>query len=138
MIFLYIDGASRGNPGPAAIGIVIETEYGAVIDMWGEYIGEATNNVAEYTALIRGLERLIALGFKEVIVRSDSQLLINQMTSVYRVKSSKIIPLYSKAKFLLENFSIAVFEYINRDRNKRADSLANKALDIRERYPPRL
>lgn len=136
MIIMYIDGASRGNPGPAAIGVVIETDYGAVIDMWGEFIGVATNNVAEYMALIKGLKRLIELSIKEAIVRSDSQLLINQLNGRYRVKSKNILPLYLEAISLCRDLTCIEFEYISREENLRADSLANKALDIRGRYPP--
>ncbi len=136
MVILYIDGASRGNPGPAAIGVVIETDYGAVLDMWGEYIGVATNNVAEYRALIEGLKNILVLGLDKVIVRSDSQLLVNQMKGIYKVKSRNLLPLYLEAVSLSKKLSSIKYEYISRDTNVRADALANKALDVRGRYPP--
>lgn len=136
MYRLYIDGASKGNPGPAAIGIVIETEAGSVIDLWGEYIGISTNNVAEYTALIYGLERAKELSIKNMVVFSDSKLLVNQLNSTFRVTSEKILPLYNRVKQLETNFITINYVHIPREKNSRADSLASKALSIRGKYPP--
>lgn len=138
MHYLYVDGASRGNPGPSAIGIVIETDYGAVIDMWGEYIGEATNNIAEYTALLRGMRRLLELGIGEIIVFSDSELLIKQLKGIYRVRDEKLKKIYFMIKSLENRFEKITYVHIERNKNFRADSLANKALDIRGRYPPKI
>jgi ribonuclease HI len=136
MIFLYIDGACKGNPGPASIGVVIQNNYGVVIDMWGEYIGYATNNIAEYTALIKGLQRCIELGMDEVVVYSDSQLLVSQLTGKYKVRSKNLIEYYSEVMKLKTSFRSLEFQYIPREYNSRADSLANQALKIKGRYPP--
>lgn len=137
MVYLiYIDGTCKGNPGPAAYAVVVQDEVGTVIDMWGDYIGFATNNVAEYTALIKGLERALELGVREVIVCSDSQLLVRQLNGEYKVKSANLTPLYDKAKALERMFVSVQYRHIPREQNARADSLANEALRIRARYPP--
>lgn len=136
MYYLYVDGASRGNPGPSAIGVVIEAEYGYVIDMWGDYIGIATNNVAEYMALIRGMEKLLELKIREVKIFSDSELLVKQLNGEYRVKDKKLRKLFVRVKELEKEFNTILYQHIPRDRNTRADSLANMALNIEGRYPP--
>ena len=136
MYYLYVDGASRGNPGPSAIGVVIEAEYGYVIDMWGDYIGIATNNVAEYTALIRGLKKILDLKIREVKIFSDSELLVKQLNGDYRVKDKKLKKLFEEVKELEKKFNRILYQHIPRERNTRADSLANMALNIKGRYPP--
>lgn len=136
MYHLFVDGASRGNPGPSAIGVVIEEEYGYVVDMWGEYIGIATNNVAEYTALIRGMEKLVQLEIKEVKIFSDSELLVKQLNDEYQVKDEKLKKLFKSVKELEKKFNRVFYQHIPREKNTRADSLANMALDIQARYPP--
>ena len=136
MYYLYVDGASRGNPGPSAIGVVIEEEYGYVIDMWGDYIGVATNNVAEYTALIRGLKKILDLKIREVKIFSDSELLVKQLNGDYRVKDKKLKKLFEEVKELEKKFNRILYQHIPREKNTRADSLANMALNIKDRYPP--
>ena len=139
MMILKVDGASRGNPGDAAIGVVVETEYGAVIELWGEYIGVATNNEAEYRAIISGLSFLRDIGYRgHVQVYSDSELVVNQLNGVYRVRSGKLKKLYDEVKRLEANFSEVKYIHVDRAMNRRADSIANKALDIKSRYPPRI
>ncbi len=128
---IYIDGASRNNPGPAALGVVIEKGKGEVVDEYAEHIGETTNNVAEYTALIRGLERAKRLGAKEVQVYSDSQLMVRQLNGQYRVKAPTLRGLFIAAQALAGSFRSFRIEHIRREKNKRADALANQALDNR-------
>lgn len=123
-IKVYIDGAARGNPGPAGIGIHIQN----IKDVY-DYIGEATNNVAEYSALLRGLKEIISLGYKEVHFYSDSELLVKQINGEYRVKNEKLKPLFLQAKSLilkLKDFSIS---HVRREKNKEADELANLGID---------
>lgn len=124
------DGAARGNPGPAGIGVVLAAPDGTVLAEIAEGIGETTNNVAEYTAAIRGLERARELGIEEVLLRSDSQLLVNQLSGVYRVKSEHLRPLARRAASLAASFPRGVrFEHVPRERNKEADRLANVGVD---------
>ena len=129
----YIDGASRGNPGHSAVGIFIRENSGKDILRKGEYIGEATNNVAEYTALIRMLKhlnKLVKTKTADINVYSDSELLVKQMNGNYRIKSAHLIPLAIEAKKLLKAYSHLKLNLINREQNKVADKMANKALDI--------
>jgi len=128
---VFIDGASRSNPGPAAVGIYIENEKGEAVDEYCEYIGETTNNIAEYTALIRGLERAQKVGATEVLVYSDSQLVVRQLSGEYRVKSPHLKGLHIAALSLLNAFDNVAIEHVSRDRTTRADALANEALDKR-------
>jgi len=128
---LYIDGASIGNPGPAGVGIALEDGGGKALTQTGRFIGEATNNEAEYLALIMGLEEAIILGPPEtgLVVKSDSQLLLKQLAGEYRVKDKKLKPLYQWAKRLtsvVENLSL---EFIPRGENQKADKLALRAID---------
>jgi ribonuclease HI len=127
-LVLYCDGASRGNPGPSSYGIVI-LENGAPVYEAGERIPDGTNNVAEYEGLIQGLTHCARLEGSEVIVRSDSQLLVRQMLGQYKVKTPHILTLFNKAKVLASRFSVVHFEHIPREQNKSADKLANAALD---------
>jgi ribonuclease HI len=126
---LYTDGASRGNPGQAGLGIVIYAEDGQKIAEVSEYLGSTTNNVAEYQALIRGLEEAQSLGAKELEVFTDSELMARQINGQYKVKNAGLIPLYQKAKGLLSQFALAKVTHIRREYNKEADKLANMAVD---------
>jgi ribonuclease HI len=128
-LIVACDGAARGNPGPAGAGSQITTPEGEVVAEIAEGLGEATNNVAEYTAVILGLERAKDLGATEVLLRSDSQLLINQLTGVYRVKSPHLQPLHRRARRLAESFDAITFEHVPRERNTEADRLANQGVD---------
>ena len=123
------DGASRGNPGPAGIGVQITDDDGAVLAEIARGIGETTNNVAEYTAVIEGLSRADELGAELVTLRSDSQLLINQLTGRYRVKTAHLEPLHRRARSLAAGFDRVTFEHVRRELNQEADRLANEGVD---------
>ena len=125
---VFTDGASRGNPGPAAIGAVIKDEHSRPITSISRPIGQTTNNQAEYQAIIAALERAISLGASQVDVRSDSELLVKQITGRYRVKAASIKPLYQQVKQLLSQLEGFTVTHIPREQNKEADNLANKAL----------
>lgn len=122
---IYIDGSSRGNPGPAGVGYVIENAEGEEIFSFSTGIGEATNNVAEYTALIKGLEKLKELGADEVHIKTDSELLYKQITGGYRVRDRKLLELYMKAVKVIGEFPKVKIEKIPRKENK-ADKLARR------------
>jgi ribonuclease HI len=128
-VVVSCDGAARGNPGPAGAGSQITTLDGEVVAEIAEGLGETTNNVAEYTAVILGLERAQELGATEVLLRSDSQLLINQITGVYRVKTPHLQPLHRRVRKLAAGFGSIRFEHIPRERNAEADRLANLGVD---------
>ena len=125
---IFTDGASRGNPGSAAIGAVIKDEQGKLISSISRCIGRATNNQAEYRAIIAALEEAIRLGVKQVDIKMDSELVVKQINGEYRVKKATLKPLYQQVKQLrgsLEGFTIT---HIPRQQNIEADNLANKAL----------
>jgi len=124
---VYSDGASRGNPGPAALGAVVIDPSGKVRAERSEAIGVTTNNVAEYRGLIAGLEAALALGARRLEVRMDSELLVKQATGLYRVKHPGLIPLAHRAAQLRSQFEEVSFRHVRRELNKRADSLANRA-----------
>lgn len=126
---LEFDGGSRGNPGPAALGVVLRGVDGQIVASLGRYIGTATNNVAEYNALIAGLELAKGLGVSGVDVFGDSQLVIKQMRGEYRVKHPAMRPLYEKACRLAGEFDEVTFTYNRRYHNAEADRLANLAMD---------
>jgi ribonuclease HI len=128
-LVLHVDGGARGNPGPAAIGIVISDPDGAVLDELSEAIGVATNNVAEYRALLRGLERATALGASEVEIVGDSELVARQLTGVYKVRHPAIRPLHAEATAALQRFARWQIRSVPRAQNARADALVNEALD---------
>jgi probable phosphoglycerate mutase len=130
-LILNFDGGSRGNPGPAAYGIVLRAQDGTPISTIGRFIGTATNNVAEYKALIAGLHEAKRLGAQRIVVRGDSQLIIRQMTGEYRVKHAVLIPLHQDAKKVAGQFASVSYEYRPREENALADALANKAIDCR-------
>ena len=126
---IWVDGASRGNPGPAAIGAIIKDEQGRLHARISRRIGITTNNQAEYRAIIAALEKAISLGVRQVEINSDSQLVVRQINGRYRVKKPELKPLYQRVKQLqgsLEGFAVA---HIPREQNSEADGLANKALD---------
>jgi len=131
-LVLHVDGASRGNPGPAAYGVVVQDESGRIVAEAAKAIGRATNNEAEYHGLIRGLELAREHGAREVAVRADSQLMVRQINGRYRVKSARLRPLHLRAMRLLNTFSRREVEHIPRESNARADALANGALDREE------
>ena len=133
---IYVDGASRGNPGPAGIGVLIEDEEGLCREHLA-YIGEATNNVAEYRALLLALRKAKGLKPREVTVFSDSELLVRQLRGEYRVKSPELQKLYRAVRSLLASFPSFQIEHIGREQNRRADELANLAIDqaLRKRVP---
>lgn len=123
------DGACRGNPGPAAIGVSIENPDGQEIAQASETIGETTNNVAEYRALIKALEMLVDLGARTPQLLLDSELIVRQMLGEYRVRNPRMRDLYQEAQAFLPSFSRVDFRHVPREENVRADSLANQALD---------
>src|SRR5207248_5813749 len=125
----YIDGGARGNPGPAGYGIVISDSAGATLAELSRFLGHRTNNYAEYSALIAALEWALAQGHRNLRIASDSELLVRQMKGIYKVKSLDLRPLYEQARSLsrkLERFEIA---HVRREKNRRADKLANQAMD---------
>ena len=126
---LSTDGGARGNPGPAAYGYVLEAEDGTVLDARGEAIGVATNNVAEYRALVAGLEKAVELGLRDVQVVSDSELLVKQMRGEYRVKNAALAVLKDDAEQLADRIGRVTYRAVRREQNTLADSLVNEALD---------
>jgi len=126
---LFTDGGSRGNPGPAAYAFVLEAEDGTVLDARGEAIGVATNNVAEYSALVAGLERAVAAGVSELEVISDSELLVKQMRGEYRVKNRALQTLFLEASGLARELHRVRYTAVPREQNELADGLVNEALD---------
>jgi ribonuclease HI len=128
-VVLHVDGGARGNPGPAAIGVVISDSDGEVLDEVAEAIGVATNNVAEYRAVLRGLERARALGASEVEIVNDSELVARQLSGAYKVKHPAMRPLYAEAIAALRGFDSWRIRSVPRAQNARADELVNEALD---------
>lgn len=129
-IFLYIDGASRGNPGPAGIGVLILDKNRKKVKELYKYIGETTNNIAEYNALIYGLEEAIGLSADEIVINLDSELVAKQLGGEYRVKNLEIKLLFEKALGILKGFKNFEIKHIDRSNNKDADRLANKAINL--------
>jgi ribonuclease HI/probable phosphoglycerate mutase len=128
-ITVNFDGGSRGNPGPSGIGVVLSAEDGTPLITIGKYIGAATNNVAEYMALIQGLEEAAKLGAEKVLIRGDSELIIKQMRGEYRVKNPALKDLFEKAHQLVRTFKSVTFEHNLREKNVLADKLVNLAID---------
>ncbi|MGZ4167655.1 MAG: ribonuclease HI family protein [Solirubrobacteraceae bacterium] len=128
-VVVHVDGGARGNPGPAAVGVVVSTPEGAVLEEFAERIGVATNNVAEYRALLRGAERAAALGAREVEFVNDSELVAKQINGAYKVKHPAMKPLYDEAIAALRGFDRWRIRSVPRARNARADALVNEALD---------
>jgi ribonuclease HI len=129
---MHIDGAARGNPGPAAYAVVLARPGEPVIEE-AQPIGAATNNVAEYTALVEGLQLALEYGVKKLAVFSDSELLVKQMNGEYRVKNEDLKPLYEEARTMAAKFAVFSITHVRREQNKRADKLGNEALDGRPR-----
>lgn len=125
---LRTDGGSRGNPGPAGAGFVVEAD-GQVVCRGGKYIASATNNIAEYEAFIWGLENVVALGYTEVEVYSDSELLVKQINGQYRVKNDGLKPLFIRALSQLRSFAKFKVTHVRREMNEAADAMANEAMD---------
>jgi ribonuclease HI len=126
---LYTDGGSRGNPGPAASAFVLEADDGTVLDARGETIGLATNNVAEYRALVAGLERAVEAGVDQLEVVSDSELLVKQMRGEYKVKNAALRELSLRATRLGREIGKVSYRAVRREHNELADRLVNEALD---------
>ncbi|ADU52154.1 ribonuclease H [Thermaerobacter marianensis DSM 12885] len=126
---LHTDGAARGNPGPAGIGVVLIDPRGQVAERVARFIGTATNNVAEYTALITGLQRALEHGARRLEVYSDSELMVRQLNGQYRVKNDGLKPLYRQVLDLVARFDAVRFVHVPRERNKDADRLANQGID---------
>ena len=133
VINIYVDGASRGNPGDAGIGVFIKTEDGRALVKTGRYIGKTTNNVAEYQALIAALKEAKSLGATTVKIFADSELMVKQINAEYKVRNAGLIPLYKEANALLMTFKRYDIIRINREENIEADRLANHAIDIMAR-----
>jgi len=126
---LSTDGGARGNPGPAAFGYVLEKEDGTILDARGQKIGHATNNVAEYRALIAGLEAALSHGVTELDVMSDSELLVKQMRGEYKVKNAALKTLSTQAAALGRGLDSLSYTAVRREHNELADTLVNEALD---------
>jgi ribonuclease HI len=126
---LWTDGGARGNPGPAAFGYVLEAENGTVLAAHGEAIGTATNNVAEYRALIAGLDKAAEAGVDELEVVSDSELLVKQMRGEYKVKSETLRGLFEQASDRANRLGSVRYTAVRREHNELADRLVNEALD---------
>ena len=126
---LTVDGAARGNPGEAGCGAVIYDENGTVVKELSRYLGRATNNVAEYEGLLMGLEALLQLGQKDIVVQSDSELMVRQLNGEYRVKDAKLKTLFDRAQHLLRQFRSYRILHVRREMNKLADRLANLGID---------
>lgn len=130
-LVLHVDGGARGNPGPAAIGVVLATSDGTVLEEVSEQIGVATNNVAEYRAVLRGARRARELGATELELIGDSELVVRQLNGAYRVKHPAMKPLFAEARAALEQFERWEIRTVPRAQNARADQLVNAALDAR-------
>lgn len=124
-----IDGAARGNPGPASYGVIVRDPGGSIVARLKKYIGRLTNNVAEYYALIAALDYAQAHGLRGVRIESDSELLVRQMRGRYKVKSPGLRPLFERARKMSQSFASFSIEHVYRERNREADALANQALD---------
>lgn len=129
---LYTDGGARGNPGPGGAGWVLLGPDGEILSEGGRFLGTVTNNVAEYEALVAGLRVAAAAGCARVEVRSDSELLVRQMTGAYKVKNAGLKPLFSSACGLVATFDSVHFTHVRREENTEADRLANEAMDACE------
>lgn len=129
-VSLYVDGAARGNPGPAGAGIVVLDEDGKKIRELYKYLGETTNNIAEYHALLYGLQEALILRADSVVVHLDSELISRQLKGEYRVKNEELKRLFEQALNMLSGFKQYTIKHIDREKNKEADRLANKAINL--------
>ena len=138
-ILVYTDGGARGNPGPAAIGVVIADGKGAAVKKYSEYVGEATHNIAEYSAIVFALKKIKALYGKEKIVkmeievRSDSELIVKQLNHQYKIEDEGLQLLFIKIWNILIDFGPVNFAYVPRKENKEADRLVNECLDAQDK-----
>jgi ribonuclease HI len=132
MIYAWIDGGARGNPGPAGYGVHIEDEAGALLAELHGALGVATNNVAEYNGLLAALRWAIDHGYGEVHVRADSELLVKQMRGEYKIKNEGLKPLAARARLLMTELDRVHFEHVRREHNKDADRLSNLGMDEAE------
>ena len=128
-VTLFADGGSRGNPGPAASGAVLVDKDGTVLREIGRYLGRATNNVAEWSAVLFGLQAARELGISSIAIRLDSELVVKQLTGEYRVKHPDLQPLYRQVTALLRQFSHVDLKHVPRKQNKLADAVVNRVLD---------
>jgi len=125
---IFTDGAARGNPGPAGIGVVIRNDAEVLLEV-SDFIGKTTNNIAEYMALIRGLEEALDMGEKNVEVYSDSELIVKQIAGEYKVKNHGLVPLFHHTKSLIAKFKHCRVYHTPREENTHADKLANRGID---------
>jgi len=130
-VTIHVDGAAKGNPGPAGIGVTIHDSDRTVFEE-GRYVGEMTNNMAEYRALVFGLEKILELGARRVVVFSDSELMVRQMNGQYRVRSERLCPLYEQAQALCRSLESFEIQHIPRAQNRRADVLADQAIVLHQ------
>ncbi len=136
LVILYADGGARGNPGPAGAGAVLTDRSGKILARLHRYLGEATNNTAEYSALILGLEEASRLAVKKIVIRLDSELIVRQLEGRYRVKQPHLQILHQQARNLLQRFEKVAVQHIPREKNFEADRLANLAMDERSSSSP--
>lgn len=132
VFFLYSDGGARGNPGPSGAGVVIKDRSGKKIYQISEYLGELTNNQAEYQALILGLKKASDESIKNLVCFLDSELLVKQLNKKYKVKDDQIRNLYNFVLEFVDSFDEISFKHVSREKNKEADFLVNKALDLKK------
>ncbi len=128
---IHTDGAARGNPGPAGAGAYIQDQDGKVVSEEFRYLGEATNNVAEYQALLLGMECARELGASRIEMRADSELVVRQLTGEYRVRNPALQKLHARVKQLAREFESVRYTHVRREQNREADRLANRAIDSR-------
>lgn len=136
VLTLQFDGGSRGNPGPAGLGVTVAGENGKPLYELGEYIGRCTSNVAEYRALCRGVEAAVALGAEKLMVKADSELVVRQLNGIYKVKSPGLKPLFQQALNLMRQIKDVRVTHVYREANSRADQLANMAMDREAKIEP--
>ena len=128
-VSLFVDGASRGNPGPSGVGVVLRDGGNHTLKEFGKFIGETTNNVAEYTALIYGLQEALIQEVKKISVYTDSELLARQLQGKYKVKEPHLKTLHQQARYLIQGFNRFGIHHLPRRNNRQADKLANEAID---------
>ena len=131
-VVVYTDGASRGNPGLAGAGWVIEDKDGKRLHADGRFLGRTTNNVAEYAGVLGGLQAAFALGARQITLRADSELLVRQLNGQYKVRAPHLAPLFAQVQQILAKFAAASIEHVPRERNAAADEQANRAIDERD------
>jgi ribonuclease HI len=133
-LVIYIDGGSRGNPGPAGFGVHAVDEKGRVVAEHFGFIGTATNNVAEYQALVHAFTLAAARGARRIEIRSDSELVVKQMNGAYKVKHPDMLVLWRQASTKRRTFETADIKHVRREQNKEADALANRAMDLQDSH----